>query len=84
MRRLSVIAERLTMVARQHDRFRARQTAQLTDERRQRTIDSRDFAGVGTRRIVPIEGRRRCVRRMRIEDVNPGEPLMVALRGNPS
>src|SRR5437660_7874746 len=74
MRLFAVIAERLAVVARDDDERRLIRGANLVEERRERGIGRGHFTVVGPSRVLRIEWRRRAIRRMGIEDVQPEEP----------
>ena len=73
VRRLAVIAERLAVIAGDDDEGGGRRAAQIVEERRKRRVDGGHLAVVRLVRVLAVEGRRRLVRRVGIEDVHPLE-----------
>ena len=77
-----MLAETFTMIRRDDHKGLAARAACGLEQRPERVIDVGHFSGVEVRRVLRVVGRRRSVARMRVENVNPGEPLAL-LSGDP-
>src|SRR5579864_9054949 len=80
---LAVFTERFTVVARDDYDGRAPGGAEIIEQRAESRISRRDLAVVKAARVLPIERRRRPVRRVRVEHMGPSEPRMRPAHGQP-
>ena len=71
VRLFAMVAERFAVIGRDNHQRRTRRRAQIVEQRRQRCVGSRDLAVVRPARILRVERRRRPIRRVRIEEVQP-------------
>src|SRR5205814_7852361 len=54
--------------------------ADIVEQRRKRRVGGRHFAVVRAAGVLGVEGRRRPIRRVRVEDVDPEEPRLLVAR----
>ena len=76
MRQLSVIAQTLPVIGGDDDKRLARKAGESIEERAKRVVRPGDFTGVRIVGVPPRELLWWLVRRVRVEDVNPREPLV--------
>ena len=83
VRLFAMISERLAVISGHDDQCRTRGVTDVFEQRPQRRVDRRNLPVVRTVRVLPVERRRRPVRRVRIEYVDPGKPFRLAAGSNP-
>jgi hypothetical protein len=80
---LAVIAERLAVIAGNDHQRRPRAAAHGREQWTERGVDRRHFAEIRSIPILAIVRRGRPIRRVRLVDMDPGEPASGGLRVDP-
>ncbi len=83
MGRLAVVTQRLAVIARDDDKRRPARGPHIVEERQEGGVGRSHFAIVRIRGVLRVEGRRRAIRRVRIEHMHPRKPAVGLMPADP-